>query len=201
MNKLSKNINSKFVPTYMTGIPMYGFGSWLKDAGLLMADNMMSVWGGKNIIKDSAYSNKIMSKISGVSNKFNELGTGIAAGVLAPGIGNQLVNGVQSNIGNAVGADNSIENSKVSPEQMLLNNQQLLNSLPTQQQYSYANGGELLYSYSPGGEITDRITSFDTGSLHSENGGIPLGQNALVERDEFMYTTKDGKKYIFSNKF
>lgn len=279
----------------MAGVPMYGFGSWLKDAGLLMADNMMSTWGGKNIIKDSAYSNKIMSKTSGVTNKFIEVGTGIAAGMLAPGIGSQLVNGVQSNIGSAVGADNSIENSKISPEQMLLNNQQVLNSLPTHQQYSYGDGGkiksnligevivkapelvkqthnpffkvkplwateyktnpnaiigtldpldqnfdrgitlqeamqtlpkgmrdeynmdafyhsinpvqkqfsdgELLNSYAVGGPINDRISSFDTGGLHSENGGIPIGQNALVERGEFMYTTKGGKKYIFTNKF
>jgi hypothetical protein len=66
---------------------------------------------------------------------------------------------------------------------------------------SYRGGG-MISSYNKNIlPITDRTTTFENGGLHSENGGIPIGQNSLVERDEYMFTTKSGDKYIFSNKF
>lgn len=51
--------------------------------------------------------------------------------------------------------------------------------------------------------ITDRLTEFKNGGTHEQSptGGVPIGENALVEQDEFMYKTKAGKKYIFSNRF
>lgn len=56
-------------------------------------------------------------------------------------------------------------------------------------------------TYATGGEITDRVKSIDNGTLHSENGGVPIGQNALVERGEYLYKNKQGKKYVFTDKF
>jgi hypothetical protein len=36
ISKLTKQINSQFTPTYINGIPQYGFGSWLKkNAGMI----------------------------------------------------------------------------------------------------------------------------------------------------------------------
>jgi len=68
--------------------------------------------------------------------------------------------------------------------------------------YSMQDRGKLAM----GGEmdnITDRLTEFKNGGMHENNihGGIPVGNNALTEEGEFMYTTKKGKKYIFSNRF
>lgn len=98
--------------------------------------------------------------------------------------------------------------------------QQTIANLPGQPEYisTFARGGKLHHNKPPvlrqsaldlglfqalanGGEILDRVSSFDTGGLHSENGGIPIGQNAMVEKGEYMYKTKSGQKYIFSNKF
>jgi len=61
--------------------------------------------------------------------------------------------------------------------------------------------GGYINSYANGGEILDRVSSIDNGTLHSENGGVPIGQNALVEKDEYIYTNKQGKKYVFTSKF
>ena len=158
------------MPSYVGGIPVYMCGGKMK-------------YGFGSWIKDNA----------------GTIGTvlGTAANFI-PGVG-PIIGQALSTAGNAI-EQNYDQKQAVTQQQQQLNNQQLLNSLPIQQQYSYAHGG-LLNSYAVGGEITDRVTSFDTGGLHSENGGIPLGQNALVERGEFLYQTKDGKKYIFSNKF
>lgn len=210
--KLTKQINAQFSPSYIGNIPMYGFGSWLKDnvvpiigdAGKLMADNAMSVVGATDVIKDNSYSTNAFKKLSGVTNQINKIGGMAAASILAPGIGGQLMGGVQGGLGSVAGDESkqsNIQQTKSTQEQQQqLNNQQLLNSLQTQTQYSYANGG-MLNSYAGGGKITDRITSIDNGGLHSENGGVPLGNNAMVERDEVVFKTKGGKKYIFTNRF
>jgi hypothetical protein len=57
-------------------------------------------------------------------------------------------------------------------------------------------------TYANGGEITDRVSSIDNGSSHEASpfGGVPIGQNALLEKDEFIFKNKAGKKYVFSNK-
>lgn len=51
--------------------------------------------------------------------------------------------------------------------------------------------------------ITNRLVEFRNGGTHESSiyGGIPVGPNALTEQGEFMFTTKNGKKYIFSNRF
>jgi len=73
--------------------------------------------------------------------------------------------------------------------------QDLISNLPAQPNY--------MPTFENGGDILDRVSEFKNGGLHeiNPNGGIPVGQNALTEEGEFMYTTKKGKKYIFSNRF
>lgn len=162
------------MPSYVGGIPVYMCGGKMK-------------YGFGSWLKSNA--GNILQTAGGIGAMFVPGGQAAGIGMIASGVSGLATTG--DAIGN--------QEKQAIQQQQELNNQQLLNSLPTQQQYNFANGG-LLTSYNVGGDITDRTTSFDTGGLHSENGGIPIGQNALVERDEFMYTTKDGKKYIFSNK-
>jgi hypothetical protein len=67
---------------------------------------------------------------------------------------------------------------------------------------SYARGG-MLNSYAGGGNITKRISEVNSGTTHEQSpiGGVPITQEALVEDGEFLYTTKDGQKYVFTNRF
>ena len=52
-----------------------------------------------------------------------------------------------------------------------------------------------------GGNL-DNTTLYETGGTHQSNpmGGIPIGQNALVEEGEVRFDTDGGESYIFSNK-
>lgn len=60
---------------------------------------------------------------------------------------------------------------------------------------NYANGGNL-------DNITDRLSEVDSGQTHEQSpiGGVPVTKSALVEDDEFIFTTKKGDKYVFSNR-
>lgn len=51
--------------------------------------------------------------------------------------------------------------------------------------------------------IIDRTHNFANGGTHEQSpyGGIPMGNGNLVEGGEYMYTGKNGKKYIFSDRF
>jgi len=65
----------------------------------------------------------------------------------------------------------------------------------------YADGGSISeQTVNP--QITDRISSINSNQTHEQSqlGGVPIGKNALVEDDEYIYTTKDGQKYVFSNR-
>jgi hypothetical protein len=67
------------------------------------------------------------------------------------------------------------------------------------QPMEYSKGGKMCYT--DGGNMT---TTYSNGGTHESNplGGIPIGQDSLVEEGEvrFNYKDKDGKKsYIFSN--
>jgi len=127
-------------------------------------------------------------------------GTGLGALVGMPGVGMQL----GSTLGGAV--QQGTEQQQLAQQQAVDGHRQdLLNNLPQQQQYSMANGG-LLNSYANGGNmdnITDRLTEFKNGGTHEQSptGGIPVGNNALTEEGEFLFVNKDGKKYVFSNRF
>ena len=61
----------------------------------------------------------------------------------------------------------------------------------------FGNGGKL--SYSEGGDMA--LTEFKGGGTHEENpnGGIPVGENALVEENETMADVAD-TKFVFSDR-
>lgn len=56
-----------------------------------------------------------------------------------------------------------------------------------------------------GGFIPTRLqgTTINSGETHEQSllGGVPIGKNALVEDGEFIYTRKNGEKYVFSNRY
>jgi len=67
---------------------------------------------------------------------------------------------------------------------------------------NYFNNGGMLPSYAGGG-VLDNITEYAEGGFHetNPNGGIPLGDKALVEQGEVRYNSKKYGDYIFSNRF
>ena len=67
----------------------------------------------------------------------------------------------------------------------------------------FADGGMLNSYNNTFLPVSDRLTEFKNGGSHESSslGGIPIGKNALTEEGEFMFTTKKGKKYIFTDRF
>ena len=185
---------------------MYGFGSWLKeeafptlkDVGMLSADNMLSKFGGKDIIKDNIYNNEKFAKVSKVTSGLSEGAAKIMANLVAPGIGGQLIGGVQNTVGAMVPTDTSLQANPINIQQA----QQTASTLTPQQQYSFKKGG-MIYSYKNGGPINQRISEIKSGTTHEESeiGGVPIGQSALVEDGEFIFKNKSGNKYVFSNRY
>ena len=77
----------------------YSFGGWMKDAGLLMADNALSLLGGSNIIQDKAYENDKMLKASKITNALAQTAGVVAAGAVGGPMGAQAMSGVQQGVG------------------------------------------------------------------------------------------------------
>jgi len=68
-----------------------------------------------------------------------------------------------------------------------------------------ADGG-MLDSYAGGGildNVTNRLSEVKNGGTHEQSptNGVPIQNNALVEEGEFIYKGKNGKKYVFTNRF
>lgn len=133
--QLTKSINKSFYPTNYS-VPMLGFGDFLKDAGMLWGDFMLSQFGGQNLIQDDAYNSNFFKKASKVVEPIGQIGGQIAGNLIAPGIGGQVMGGVQQGVSSAVPMDNSgnaatnlnmVEQQK---KQMLMND------------YVFANGGK-----------------------------------------------------------
>jgi hypothetical protein len=139
--QLTKAINNNFYPTGYT-TPMLGFGDFLKDSALLYGDYMLSAFGGKNMISDDMYSNKGFAKASNIVSGVSEIGGKVAAGVVAPGIGDKIVGGVQQGVGAAVPDRDAQNQEKLAYEQMMAEQQKqqmlqtfaqggFMNSIPT----------------------------------------------------------------------
>jgi len=138
----------------------YGLGSFLKDqalpfigdAGKLMADNALSVVGATDVIKDDAYHNKFMKDISGVTSQINKIGGQVAANLIAPGIGGQIMGGVQDVTGSVAGDQSkavneqqaTLEDQAIQQQQQMLKSQ-AIDNLPAQHDYrpTFAYGGGL----------------------------------------------------------
>lgn len=171
--------NSQFVPSYVNGVPVYGFGSWLgKNAG-----NLLQVAGG--------------------------IGAMFIPGAQPLGI-SMMASGAGGIAGQAV--DDKNQKADEAEQRAEAEKQFMLNQYNDSQQY-FTNGGmipsmsrggfmEGLKFYNDGGNL-DNVTNFPVGGTHETNprGGIPLGNNALVEEGEYVYNFPKQGKYVFSNRY
>jgi hypothetical protein len=171
--------NSQFVPSYVNGVPVYGFGSWLgKNAG-----NLLQVAGG--------------------------IGAMFVPGAQPLGI-SMIASGGSGIAGQALNDKN--QKADEAEQRAEAEKQFMLNQYNDSQQY-FTNGGmipsmsrggfmEGLKFYNDGGNL-DNVTNFPVGGTHETNprGGIPLGNNALVEEGEYVYNFPKQGKYVFSNRY
>lgn len=223
--KLTKKIDSQFMPTYIDGIPTYMCGGKMKYdlGGMMMPGGMLDM--SQYASQSQGLSTGLSTGMSSVGQGMQEItnayrpnkanyGTNIGGGALkgaamgatlgsiVPGVGT-VVGGVVGGVGGALsGLTKSIAKSgqikqqeeQAQQQQQDMLKQQLISNLPAQSSYvpTFANGGEIM----------DRVSSIDNGSTHENSplGGVPIGQNALLEKDEVLFTNKAGKKYVFSNK-
>ena len=165
--KITKAINSQFIPTYIGGYPLfayggkkkYGLGSFLNkagnfalDSGKLLADNSLSVFGATDVIKDDMYKNKAFKDISGVTSKIYKGAGQVAANVIAPGVGGAVMGGIQSGVGSVAGDQSkavneqqaALEDQAIQQQQQMLKSQ-AIDNLPAQHDYrpTFAYGGGL----------------------------------------------------------
>jgi len=94
-----------------------------KNYGLALADTALGVVGANNVIKDSDYTGA-GSEFAKGAQKFTgavtNIGAGIAANALLPGVGGAVLNGVQGAMGGAGGENTTIQNGVKVPNQMAL---------------------------------------------------------------------------------
>src|SRR6056297_1487492 len=151
--KITKAINSQFIPTYIGGYPLfayggkkkYGLGSFLGkagqyagDAGKIMADNALSAFGATDVIGDDAYKTDLFQGISKVTNPINQTLGGIGLGITGLSGVQQL--GQQANMA----VDDSQQQLAQQQQQQMLKSQ-AIDNLPAQHDYrpTFAYGGGL----------------------------------------------------------
>ena len=76
---------------------------YMGDAATMMADNTLSTVGANNVINDNSYQTNLGKKVSNITGKVTNATGVIAGSVLLPGIGGQVMSGVQGGVGNMVG--------------------------------------------------------------------------------------------------
>jgi len=219
--EMTKTINSKFLPTYYEGVPMYDLGGMMLPDGLL--DMSQEIQAQRNANGNSGINNAGVGSvinaggnlIGGVMDAYamktnnkpyaqKSVGAGALKGVasgasagMALGPWGAAIGGV---VGGAAGAlGTKFGNDKAKGDyidwQQDMTKKELMSNLPAQPNY--------IPTFENGGEILDRVTSFENGGLHetNPNGGIKVGPHALTEEGEYMFVNKKGQKYIFSNRF
>jgi len=81
-----------------------GFGGFIKNYGLGLADSALSMFGASNVIKDNAYSgtgSNFAKKAANIAGTVGKIGLQVGANVLAPGVGGAIVGAGQTAIANA----------------------------------------------------------------------------------------------------
>lgn len=229
--EMQKNTNSKFIPTYINGVPTYMCGGKLRYdlGGMMMPGGMLDMSqeiqqqrdAGSNNGENNAGIGRAINAggnmIGGVMDAYalksndkpyaqKSVGAGALKGAasgasagMALGPWGAAIGGVVGGVAGALGTKFGNDKAQQDYSQFQQNNikQQLISNLPAQSSYTptFANGGEL--------PINQRVKSIDNGSSHEESpyGGVPVGPNALVEAGEYIYKNKQGKKYVFTDKF
>ena len=158
-SKLTKQINSRFNPTSLSGYSvyalggypkMYGFGSFLKNnwsAAISPAIGIGSLISGNSANEFSKQNAGTIGSVAG-----GALGT-----LVAPGIGTSIGAQIGGKLGSSI-QNNGIESDTQMQEEAI--KKQLISNLPAQHYYTptFANGGEL--SYLP--SITNFTTPINT---------------------------------------
>ena len=174
--KLTKQINSQFIPTYINGIPQYGFGSWLKkNAGTV---GMVTGAG----IGAAAGNPMLGAQIGG------SLGGAVQAGEEQKAAEQEQL------------AQIARQNALNASMQMLNPQSQYTPVMACGGKLKKANGG---FMTTIGQVPFDNTTIYKAGGSHESNinGGINIGNKALTEEGEVRFKSKKYGDYIFSNRF
>lgn len=222
-SKLTKSINKTFTPTYYSNVPMYGFGSWLKqNAGtigtvagaglgaLVGAPQIGATIGGQlggsvqgNYEQDQAQIEQ-QNQVN-LNARLNSLAPQSPYNPMACG-GEIKADGrmIYSDVGNMdmFGAGGKMNFKSPAAYKAWLGYVHATGkavATPGHQKVSI-QGKPHKVQHAMGGGLTDgldNMTNFATGGTHESNPnkGIPLGKDALVEQDEFKFGN-----YIFSNR-
>jgi hypothetical protein len=176
---------------YRCGGKMYDFGGTvgtaLKDYGLGIADQTMSLVGLNNVIQDSAYSDSVSGKfMKGYANVVGGIGQKVlpmAANMIAPGSG-AIVSGVQQ----AAGQFNP--GAEMTPEAKADMSKNYASMIPqTGGMYTppnYAMGGSMY----PGSEMLGNM--YDPGGPLYSFMGVPDKQMALASQMANIYANPFG---------
>lgn len=221
--KITKNINAKFNPTLLDGYNIYNYGGRMRYdvGGMMMPGGMLDMSPYMQDTQSTASLNPVQA-ISGASQEVGNMVDNFAnmriasnsnkpynkksvTGAFVKGISSGGVLGGMKGLMGAystkLGNDASQKAYQQNQQDMLKQN--LISNLPGQSSYvpTFEMGGDMNML---GGnkEILDRVSSVESNTTHEQSpyGGVPISNNALVEKDEYLYTNKAGKKYVFSNK-
>lgn len=176
--QMKRATNSQFHPTYMDGVPMYGFGSWLgKNPG-----NLLQVAGG-------------------IGAMFVPGMQGVGMGLISGGASGMIGQAMRDKHQKATEAQERADAEREFMLNQYNDSQKLFNFGGFK---AYEPGGFLngLSFYNDGGEL-DNITHFPVGGTHQQNphGGIRLGNKALVEEGEYIWKSPKHGEYVFSNRY
>lgn len=177
---ITKSINKNYLPTYINGMPVYGFGSWLKkNAGIIGT----GLGAG--------------------------LGSLVGMPTVGAQLGGTVGGAVQGNFEQNQGQQaQQVQQNQLNTNLRLnsLKDQQPYNQMACGGKMK-ADGG-LLYSnvgninmFASGGNLDDTTYYQSGGSIHetSPYNGIPIANN-LVEGEETRFNSKKYGDYIFSNR-
>lgn len=253
--KITKSINSGYIPTYYSnGVELYGFGSWLKEnagtvgaitgagLGTLIAPGVgtsigaslgSQIGGSVEGANNAALAEEELGKQNAVKIAMNRLQTPLlnsygCGGKILMEDGGSVPEGFHIMEDGSIMADADmygkggsihIKPSKkgtftAQATKMDMGIQEAASKILSAPEGRYtpamrkkanfaknfakADGGPLDNIYYDGGSL-DNFSSFDVGGTHAENGGIPLTNNAVVEKGEVKFKSKTRGDYIFSD--
>jgi hypothetical protein len=134
-----------------------------KNAGLALADNVLGAVGANNVIKDSDYTgagSQFAQKAQKFTGAVTNIGAGIAANALLPGVGGAVLSGVQGAMGGVGGENTTIQNGVKVPVQM-------------------ASGGPLSFSLGTDEELLSSVDHFGNPKAGYVDGLTPKSAGAI----------------------
>lgn len=160
----------------------FGFGGFLKNVGVGIADNLMSAVGAGQVADDWYTDDKMgrnFKKITDVTGKLNAMGAQVGANILLPGVGGAAMGAVQSTVGDLT-----------TPE---IDPMPGVNMQPAARRYDGSSGNP---NFAMGGNRRTSVADprLLVGPRH-EQGGIDIGNNQEAEGNEVIWND-----FIFSDR-